>query len=193
MRRVCVFCGSNSGMSPAFAELARGFGRALVARKLELVYGGGNVGLMGEVADSVLAAGGRVIGVIPSALREKELAHEGAQVMHVVGTMHERKAKMAELSDAFVALPGGFGTLDEICEVLTWTQLGVHDKPCALLDVEGYWRPLSRMFDQAVASGFLRIENRRALIEETEPERLLDALERWRPERREKWIGRGEV
>ena len=193
MRRVCVFCGSNSGDSRGFAEAARALGQALALRGIELVYGGGNVGLMGEIADAVLERGGRVIGVIPRALVDKELAHAGVQEMIVVATMHERKAKMAELSDAFVALPGGFGTLDELCEVLTWSQLGFHDKPCALLDVEGYFRPLLELFDQAVERGFLRAENRAALLEETEPERLLERLATWRPVRREKWIGRGEL
>lgn len=188
-----MFCGANSGSRPVFVERAQAFGRALVGRELELVYGGGNVGLMGALADAVLDAGGRVTGVIPRALLEKELAHERAQRMLVVATMHERKARMAELSDAFVALPGGFGTLDEICEVLTWTQLGFHDKPCALFDVEGYWRPLSAMFDAALESGFLRAENRNSVLEHSEPEALLDALERWRPARVEKWIRPGEA
>lgn len=193
VKRICVFCGANSGSRPVFVERAQAFGRALVGRELELVYGGGNVGLMGALADAVLDAGGRVTGVIPRALLEKELAHERAQRMLVVATMHERKARMAELSDAFVALPGGFGTLDEICEVLTWTQLGFHDKPCALFDVEGYWRPLSAMFDAALESGFLRAENRSSVLEHSEPEALLDALERWRPARVEKWIRPGEA
>jgi len=193
MKSVCVFCGANKGTSPAFADAARALGRLLAARGIELVYGGGNVGLMGKIADAVLAAGGQVTGVIPRALLEKELGHRGVQRLLVVGSMHERKAKMAELSDAFVALPGGFGTFEELCEVLTWSQLGFHDKPCALFDVEGYWRPLAQMFDSAVANGFLRAENRAIVLEETDPERLLDALERWRPVRREKWIGRDET
>jgi uncharacterized protein (TIGR00730 family) len=193
MNRVCIFCGSNPGTSPAYAEAARAMGTALARRGLGVVYGGGNVGLMGEVADAALAAGGRVVGVIPRSLMEKELGHAGCQELLVVATMHERKARMAELSDAFVALPGGFGTLDELCEALTWGQLGLHDKPCALLDVEGYFRPLLELFDRAVEEGFLRPENRALLLEDTEPERLLDRLARWRPVRRDKWIGRKDL
>ena len=141
------------------------------------MYGGGNVGLMGAVADAVLAAGGRAIGVIPDALVEKELAHRGASEMHVVRTMHSRKKLMADLSDAFVALPGGFGTLDELCEMLTWWQLGIQAKPCAILDVEGYWKPLHAMFDRAVTEGFVSRESRARILEDEDPERLLERLE----------------
>jgi uncharacterized protein (TIGR00730 family) len=193
MRRVCVFCGSNSGRSSAFGEAARALGSALARRGIGLVYGGGRVGLMGEVADAVLAGGGSVTGVIPGALMEKELGHAGVQELLVVGTMHERKAKMAELSDAFIALPGGFGTLDELCEALTWSQLGLHDKPCALLDVGGYFQPLVELFDGAVAHGFLRAENRALLLEDTDPDRLLDRLAAWRPVRHDKWIERRDI
>lgn len=193
MKSVCVFCGANRGVNGAFATAARGLGELLARRGIRLVYGGGNVGLMGEIADAGLAAGGEVIGVIPRALLDKELGHRGVQELVVVNSMHERKAKMAELSDAFVALPGGFGTLEELCEVLTWSQLGFHDKPCALLDVDGYWKPLVEMFDNAVRCGFLRAENRAIVLEESDPARLLERLASWRPARREKWIGRGET
>lgn len=190
MNAICVFCGANRGFAPVFASAAREFGALLGARGIELVYGGGNVGLMGEVADGALAAGGQVTGVIPRALLDKELGHRGVQRLLVVESMHERKAKMAELSDAFVALPGGFGTFDELCEVLTWNQLGIHAKPCAVLDVEGYWRPLLAQFDAAVEQGFLRRENRALLLAEEDPRRLLERLATWRPTQRDKWIGR---
>jgi hypothetical protein len=193
LRRVCVFCGANSGSRASFAQAAREFGALLVRHGIELVYGGGNVGLMGAVADGALEARGHVIGVIPRALVDKELAHKGAQEMRVVATMHERKALMAELSDGFVALPGGFGTLDEICEVLTWSQLGFHAKPCAFLDVDGYWRPLQAMLDAAVEHGFLRSDNRELALWGDDAGELLERMQRWRPAHQEQWIGRGEI
>lgn len=193
MHRICVFCGANSGDRPVFVERARELGRLLARRGIELVYGGGNVGLMGAIADGALSEGGRVIGVIPRALLEKELGHRGVQELIVVASMHERKAKMAELAQAFIALPGGFGTLDEICEVLTWTQLGFHDKPCGFLDVEGYWQPLLAMFDRAAASGFLRADNRSLVLANEDADVLLEALASWRPDHRPKWIRPGEV
>ena len=156
MRRVCVFCGASSGRAAAYAASARAFGAAAAARGLGVVYGGGKVGLMGSVADGALAAGGEVIGVIPQALVERELAHEGLTQLHVVASLHERKAMMAELADAFVALPGGFGTLDELMEQLTWSQLGLHTKPVGLLDVEDYWRPLVAFARHATEEGFVR-------------------------------------
>ncbi len=177
MKRICVFCGASVGRSPRFAEMARELGAELARRGVELVYGGGNIGLMGAVADGTLAAGGRVIGVIPRALLERELAHAGAQELIVTATMHERKARMAELADAFVALPGGFGTLDELCEVLTWAQLGIHSKPIALLDVEGYWKPLVALFDASVRGGFVSEANRRLLIEARGVQELFERLE----------------
>jgi hypothetical protein len=179
MRRICVFCGSQSGRSPAHRDAARALGRLLAERGIELVFGGGRVGLMGAIADEVLASGGRAIGVIPRALLERELGHTGLTELHVVGSMHERKALMAQLSDAFVALPGGFGTFEEICEAITWAQLGLHPKPCALLDVEDYWAPLVRLFDQAVEEGFLEPRNRALVLHERDPAQLLDALACW--------------
>lgn len=193
MRRVCVFCGSSRGDSPRFAEAARTLGAALARRGIELVYGGGNVGLMGEIADATLAAGGRAIGVIPRALVDKELAHAGCSELLVVDSMHTRKAKMAELADAFVALPGGFGTFEEFFEVLTWSQLGLHAKPCGVLDVDGYYRPLIALANQATARGFVRPEHRALVIEATDPHALLDALAAWKPLHVEKWIGRAEA
>ncbi len=189
IRRVCVFCGSATGARPAYRRAAARLGRALARRGLGLVYGGGSIGLMGVVADAALAAGGQVVGVIPRRLARKEIAHAGLSRLHVVPSMHARKAMMADLSDAFVALPGGMGTLEELTEVLTWAQLGLHHKPCALLDVAGYWRPLIRLLDHAVEERFLRPDHRRLLLVERGPERLLDRLARWRPRPHlRKWI-----
>jgi uncharacterized protein (TIGR00730 family) len=181
MKRICVFCGSSSGTDPRYAEAARALGRAIAGRGLELVYGGGSVGLMGTVADAALAAGARVTGVIPQVLQIRELAHRGLSDLRVVGSMHERKALMAELSDAFVALPGGMGTLEELSEVLTWAQLGLHARPVGLLDVGGYYRPLVEFFDRAVSAGFLRPHHRAILQEADEASPLLDRLVAWRP------------
>jgi uncharacterized protein (TIGR00730 family) len=157
---ICVYCGSNSGTSEAYVEVARGLGASLARRDITLVYGGGNVGLMGALADSVLDHGGRAIGVIPEHLVRAELAHQGLTSLEVVGSMHERKARMANLADGFVALPGGFGTFDEVIEMLTWNQLGIMAKPVVLLDVDGFYAPLLAMFDAAVDSGFVRPAHR---------------------------------
>lgn len=175
-RRLCVFCGSRPGANGLYAEHARDLGRALAERGIGLVYGGGRVGLMGEVADAVLGAGGEAIGVIPGALVEREISHPNLSELHVVGSMHERKAMMGDLSDGFVALPGGTGTLEEFFEVLTWAQLGIHAKPCALLDVEGYWSRLLDLFDHMVAEGFLRPEHRSLILTDRDPRALLDRL-----------------
>ena len=167
-------------------------GQALLRRRIGLVYGGGNVGLMGTVADVVMQGGGEVIGVIPEALVTRELAHGDITQLIIVHSMHERKAKMAELSDAFIAMPGGYGTFEEFCEIITWAQLGLHLKPCALLNVDGYYDALLMLFDRAVEEGFLRPTNRRLVIEETDPYRLLEALASYTPPATEKWIGRDE-
>jgi uncharacterized protein (TIGR00730 family) len=188
LTRVCVYCGSSSGLDAAFARAAERFGRALAARGITLVYGGGSVGLMGRLADAVLAHGGRVIGVIPAGLVRREVAHLGLPDLHVVATMHERKARMADLADAFVALPGGMGTLDEMFEMLTWGQLGLHAKPCAFHDVGGYYAPLLALLDRLVESGFLRPDHRAMAIVEDDPERLLDRLEVHVAPRTEKWL-----
>jgi uncharacterized protein (TIGR00730 family) len=174
--RVCVFCGSSPGARPAYLAAARELGEQLAARGLGLVYGGASVGLMGELADAVLAAGGEAIGVIPGRLLERELAHAGLTELHVVETMHERKALMAQLSDAFLVLPGGAGTLDEFFEALTWRQLGLHSKPLALLDVEGFFEPLLALADHLVAEGFLQAEFRALLLVEREAATLLERL-----------------
>lgn len=181
MRRLCVFCGSAAGVRPAYRAAAKGLALALVTRGIGLVFGGGSTGLMGAVADAVLAAGGEAIGVIPHGLKTRELAHDGLTALHVVGTMHERKALMAELADGFVALPGGLGTLEEILEALTWAQLGIHRKPVALLDVEGYWTDLIDLLRHAVREGFVRPEYAALLIEASDPDGLLDRLATWAP------------
>lgn len=167
-------------------------GALLGKRGITLVYGGGKVGLMGVVADACLASGGRVIGVIPQLLQEKELAHRGLTEMHVVGTMHERKAMMADLADGFLALPGGFGTWDEFCEVFTWSQLGIQSKACALLNVQGYYDPFLALADRATEEGFLRPEHRELLLVDEDGERLLDRMSRFQFPAVPKWVGRGE-
>ena len=186
MKRVCVFCGSSAGVKPVYAQVARQVGQALAARGLGLVYGGGRVGLMGAVADGALEAGGEVIGVIPRALMRKELAHEGATTLHVVEGMHERKALMHHLSDAFLTLPGGAGTLEELFEVWTWAQLGYHHKPCAILDVESFYSPLLAHVDQLVEQGFLRAAYRDHLLVDTALEPLLERMAAYQPPRT-KW------
>ena len=176
LQRICVFCGSSFGSRPAYREAAETVGRLLCQRGIELVYGGGNVGLMGALADACLGGGGRVIGVIPQALADKEVAHLGLTELRVVNSMHERKSLMADLSDAFVALPGAYGTWDELCEVLTWNQLGIQRKACALLNVSGYYDSFLEFADRAVAEGFLRDAHRGLLLSDDDPVRLLDRL-----------------
>ncbi len=188
MRSVCVFCGSSDGCNPAYAAAARRMAAALVHRGLRLVYGGGRVGLMGALADAALAAGGDVIGVIPEALVSKELAHRGLSDLRIVGTMHERKALMADLSDGFVTLPGGFGTLEEFLEVLSWAQLSIHAKPCGLLDIENYYGPMIELFDRAVTEGFVVPDHRNLVLTERDPDLLLDLMERYTPPITKKWI-----
>jgi uncharacterized protein (TIGR00730 family) len=173
---VCVFCGSSSGTNPVYVEAARRLGVEIAARRLELVYGAGDVGLMGVVADAVLAGGGQVIGYIPQSLVDREVAHHGLTELHVVETMHQRKALMADRSSAFLALPGGFGTADELFEILTWAQLGIHDKPIGLANVNGFFGPLLNWLDRAVEDGFLRPRHRELLYVDGDPVRLLDRL-----------------
>jgi len=187
MKRICVFCGSNAGARSEYAEAARALATVLAERKLGIVYGGGNVGLMGVLADAALARGGEVIGVIPQKLVDKEVAHRGVTELLVVETMHERKALMNDLSDAFIALPGGFGTLDEFFEVLTWSQLGFHGKPCALLNVAGYYDGMLAMLDHAVTERFLRPAHRELVIADTDPLRLLQRLSAFVPAPKGKW------
>ena len=174
MKSVCVYCGSNSGRLDAYASAARALGQTLVARNIRLIYGGSHLGMMGVVADEVLRLGGQAIGVIPESLVQKEVAHRNLTELRITQSMHERKALMAELSDGFVALPGGVGTLEEIFEVWTWAQLGLHHKPCGLLNVEGYFDSLIAFLDHAVAERFVKSPHRSLLIVENDPQRLLD-------------------
>jgi uncharacterized protein (TIGR00730 family) len=190
MKRLCVFCGSSTGGRPEYVAAALELAGELVRRGVGLVYGGGNVGLMGVLADAMLEAGGEVIGVIPEHLMAWEVGHKGLTELHVVSSMHARKAQMADLADAFIALPGGFGTLEEFCEAVTWTQLGLHAKPCGLLNVCGFYSPLLTMFDRLVQERFLRPENRSLVLSRETPAELLQAFEEWRPVPVKKLLGR---
>jgi hypothetical protein len=181
MNRICVFCGASEGRDPRYLEVAASVGAALASRGIELVYGGGRLGLMGAVADGALAAGGRVIGVIPAGLVDRELAHRGVTDLRIVGSLHERKQVMADLSDGFVALPGGLGTLEELAEVLSWAQLGIHAKPVGLLDVGGYFGSLIAFLDHATAEGFIPSAQRGLLIVEDDLGELLDRFQTWQP------------
>jgi len=189
---VAVYCGSNHGADPAYSQAAGALGRLLAERGIRLVYGGGHVGLMGVLADAALASGGEVFGVITRALQAKELAHDALTSLMVVDTMHERKAAMADAADAFVMLPGGYGTLDEFFEAVSWTQLGVHDKPCGILDVAGYYASLRMLLDEATRQGFVSRVHRDLVITESEPRRLLDRLAGWEPVHTGKWLDRSE-
>lgn len=192
MERVCVYLGSSPGADPAYAEGVAALARELVRRGIGVVYGGGDVGLMGVLADTALEAGGEVIGVIPEGLLEREVGHRGLTDLRVVGSMHERKKLMADLADAFVAAPGGIGTLEELVEVMTWSQLGIHDKPIGLFDIAGYWGPLHAWIDAAVDARFMRAEHHEALLTGTDPVELLDALAAWERPAVQKWLDRGE-
>ena len=193
MRAVCVYCGSNPGADPLYLDAARGLGRALAEAGLGLVYGGARVGLMGAVADAALAVGGEVVGVLPASLRARELAHDGLTELVIVDSMHERKAIMAERADAFVALPGGLGTLEELFEVLTWAQLGIHAKPCGVLDVAGYWTPLLRFLDRSVEQGFVTQLSRDLLMVAEDPQTLLARFRAFEPAPRRQWLTRAET
>ncbi len=190
LRHICVYAGASPGADPRFREAARQLARAIVGRGFGIVYGGGNVGLMGALADAGLEAGGEVVGVIPQALLDKEVAHPGLTELRVVDSMHERKAQMADLARAFIALPGGIGTIEELIEVFTWTQLGLHAKPVAVLNVAGYWNGLLSLLDDAVTQRFLRAEHRALLLEGVDSDELLSALADWHPPHLDKWIDR---
>ena len=192
MKSICVYCGSSPGKPNTYIEAARGLGEAIARRELRLVYGGGNVGLMGAIADSVLKHGGEVYGVIPESLVAKELAHEGLTELFCVQSMHERKQKMAQLADAFVALPGGIGTMEEIFEVMTWTQLGFHHKPCAFFDVDNYYEGVFQWMNQAVEERFVADKYLSFFQRFTTINELFDFLENYRCEQVEKWIDREE-
>ena len=187
---VCVFCGSNGGADPAYVEAARRVAAGLAERGLRLVYGGGRVGMMGAVADAALTAGGEVVGVIPEQIVALEIGHRGLDDLRVVGSMHERKALMAELADAFIALPGGIGTFEELFEMFTWAQLGLHRKPLGLLDVAGYYEPLAGLLDHAVTERFLRPETRAMLALDHNLGALLERFARWEAPELPKWIDR---
>ncbi len=194
LSRVCVFCGSNKGIRAVYADTAISLAKALARRKMGLVYGGGNVGLMGIVADAALHEGVEVIGVIPRFLVEKEVAHANLTDMRVVTSMHERKALMEQLSDAFIALPGGFGTFDEFCEILTWAQLGLHNKPCGILNTNGYFDHFLKMLDHAEEEQFLKPAHRRLVMSAEDPDELLDRLQSYTPPPSPpKWITPGQV
>jgi uncharacterized protein (TIGR00730 family) len=188
VRRVCVYAGSNPGNDPAFADAARTLATVVAERGIGVVYGGGKVGLMGVIADGALAAGGEVIGVMPQALIDREIGHDGLTELMVVDSMHSRKARMAELADAFIAVPGGIGTLEELIEVYTWSQLGIHDKPCGVLNVNGYYDGLVGFLDHAVVSGFLRPQHRAVLSVAATPGELLDRLAAFEPPTVGKWL-----
>ena len=188
MRSVCVFCGSNPGNDPVFAAGARAMGAEIARRGLTLVYGGGAVGLMGVVANAAMEAGGEVHGVIPKALKDKEVGHVGLTRLEIVDTMHTRKARMAALSEGFIAMPGGIGTFEELFEIWTWGQLGIHAKPLALLNVAGFYDPLATFLDQTVEAGFLKQSHRAMAMTDTEPATLLDRMENYVPAATHKWI-----
>nr|WP_157452582.1 TIGR00730 family Rossman fold protein [Chloroherpeton thalassium] len=190
MKSICVFCGSNLGGKPEYKEATQAFGKLLARKNIRLIYGGGNVGLMGIIASSVMEAGGEVVGVIPKFLADKELAHTDVSKLHVVGSMHERKALMADLSDGFVALPGGIGTLEEIFEVFTWAQLGLHEKPCAVLNVAGFYDHLYTFLQNTVEMRFMKAPNLDMLILESDAEKMLERMKSYRSPKIEKWIER---
>lgn len=185
---VCVFCGSSEGRNPVYAEAARALGRSLAVHGYGLVYGGGRIGLMGEIARAVLDAGGEAVGVIPEALLKREVGHGALTRLEVVNSMHERKARMAELSDGFIAMPGGFGTFEEWFEIITWAQLGIHDKPCVLLNVNGYFDPLLEMIERSVAEGFIRPVHRELFAVATTSDEALDCVATLQPESGEHWL-----
>jgi uncharacterized protein (TIGR00730 family) len=193
MKRICVFCGSAVGNQPVYREVAVAMGSLLARRGIGLVYGGGHVGLMGVVADACLAAGGEVIGVIPQALADREIAHARLTELHVVDSMHTRKALMADLSDAFIAMPGGVGTFEEFFEAVTWTQLGLHKKPCGLLNAGAFYTPLAAFIDQAVSEGFIKPVHRAFIVVDDNPERLLDTLGTVKLPDVPKWIRKDET
>lgn len=193
IQSLCVYCGSAMGSSEVYAEAARALGRELVRRDIGLVYGGGNVGLMGAVADAVMQAGGRATGIIPQALMQREVGHHGLTALHVVKDMHERKAMMADLSDGFIALPGGFGTLEELFEATTWAQLGLHEKPIGLLNVNGFYDGLTGFASHLVQQGFVRPDHASLLMHAPDASTLLDNLENFVPRHTVKWLEQGQA
>ncbi|MEP6925327.1 MAG: TIGR00730 family Rossman fold protein [Pyrinomonadaceae bacterium] len=193
MKGIAVFCGSNSGFRAEYRQAAKKLARQLFERNIRLVYGGGNIGSMGIIADEVMNAGGEVIGIIPDSLDRREVGHRGITELKVVGSMHERKAMMAELADGFIAMPGGIGTFEEFFEIVTWAQLGFHEKPCGLLNIAGYYDGLLALCDNAVNEGFLRPVHRRLILDDSESESLLDKMTNYKPEAVEKWLDRDDL
>lgn len=188
MKSVTVFCGSNAGVRAEYAAAARNLARELVERNIRLVYGGGNVGLMGIIADEVMRLGGEVIGIIPKSLDDREVGHRGITELKIVASMHERKAQMAELADGFIAMPGGIGTFEEFFEILTWAQLGFHDKPCGILNIADYYGGLLALCDNAVREGFLRSVHRELILSDADEKSLLEKMKNFKPQNPEKWI-----
>ena len=193
MKKICVYCGSNPGLRPEYTAAARFLAEELLSRKIGLVYGGAHMGIMGEIADTVLKGGGNVTGIIPKALVDREASHTGLSELIIVNSMHERKAMMADLSDGFIALPGGLGTIEELFEILTWAQLGFHKKPCGLLNASGYYDHLSAFLDHTVEEGFVKDIHRSMLIVEKNPATLLDRFTNYTPPGVNKWIGRENI
>jgi len=193
IKSICVYCGSSPGRREVYADAAAALAESLVSRNIVLVYGGAGIGIMGTLADQVLRLGGEVVGVIPKALSHKEVAHPRLTELHVTASMHERKMRMAELSDGFIALPGGIGTLEELFEIWTWAQLGFHQKPCGLLNVDGYYDALIGFLDHVLAEQFVRTQHHRMLMVETDPEVLLDRYANYQPPVAKHWIGRDEI
>ena len=193
MKTICVFCGSNPGASSIYLKTAQKVGEFLAQNNIALVYGGGRVGLMGMVADTVLANNGKVIGIIPEALATREVAHGGLTELHIVDSMHTRKAMMAELAEGFIALPGGFGTFEEFCEIITWAQLGIHEKPCALLNVNGYYNSLEALFKHATKEQFIRQEHRSLVLVDETIEMLYQKMKDFQPPALEKWIDKSST
>lgn len=192
MKSITVFCGSSSGFRPEYAEAAKNLARELVRENIRLIYGGGRVGLMGIIADEVMKNGGEVIGIIPEALDKKEVAHRGITELRVVGSMHERKAMMAELADGFIAMPGGIGTFEEFFEILTWAQLGFHDKPCGILNVANYYDGLLSLCNNAVKEGFLRQIHSELILDDSDAASLLEKMKNYQPQAVQKWIDKEE-
>lgn len=193
MKNITVFCGSNSGFRTEYAEAAKNLARLLVEKNIRLVYGGGNVGLMGIIADEVMRAGGEVTGIIPESLDKKEVGHHGITELRIVGSMHERKALMAELADGFIAMPGGIGTFEEFFEILTWAQLGFHKKPCAVLNIAGYYDGLLALCDNAVTEGFVHPQHRQLILEDSDPAALLEKMKNFQPKTLGKWLDKEDL
>lgn len=193
MKSITVFCGSSSGIRAEYAETAKNLAQLFVRKGIRLVYGGGNIGLMGIIADEVMRTGGEVVGIIPDSLDKKEVGHRGLTELRVVGSMHERKAQMAELADGFIAMPGGIGTFEEFFEILTWAQLGFHEKPCGILNVAGYYDGLLALCDNAVKEGFLRQIHRNLILDDADAISLLEKMEKFRPQVIEKWIDKEDL